>query len=77
MALSTATSSSVTAVNKASPAISAKLSGVTIGIDLDEVLGGVRALIPNDKKTNIIDVDDQDMLIDYEQFSRMLLGVGL
>ena len=44
--------------------------------DLDEVLGGVRDLISNDK-TNIIDVEDKDMLVDYEQFSRMLLGAAL
>ncbi|CAB9513198.1 Thioredoxin-like 2 [Seminavis robusta] len=44
--------------------------------DLDDVLGGVRDLISNDK-TNIIDVEDKDMLIDYEQFSKMLLGAAL
>jgi calmodulin len=44
--------------------------------DLDEVLGGVRDLISN-KRTNIIDVEDKDMLVDYEQFSKMLLGAAL
>lgn len=44
--------------------------------DLDEVLGGVRNLIWNDR-TNIIDVEDKDMLVDYEQFSKMLLGAAL
>jgi calmodulin len=44
--------------------------------DLDEVLGGVRNLISSDE-TNIIDVEDKDMLVDYEQFSRMLLGAAL
>ena len=44
--------------------------------DLDDVLGGVRALISNDR-TGIIDVEDKDMLVDYEQFSKMLLGAAL
>jgi Ca2+-binding EF-hand superfamily protein len=44
--------------------------------DLDEVLGGVRYLI-SDEKTSIIDVEDKDMLVDYEQFSKMLLGAAL
>jgi calmodulin len=45
--------------------------------DLDSVLGGVRDLIGDKRHTNIIDVDDKDMLVDYEQFSKMLLGAGL
>jgi calmodulin/calcium-binding protein CML len=44
--------------------------------DLDDVLGGVRDLISNDQ-TSIIDVEDKDMLVDYEQFSKMLLGAAL
>jgi Ca2+-binding EF-hand superfamily protein len=44
--------------------------------DLDEVLGGVRDLISHEQ-TSIIDVEDKDMLVDYEQFSRMLLGAAL
>ena len=44
--------------------------------DLDDVLGGVRDLISNDR-TSIIDVEDKDMLVDYEQFSKMLLGAAL
>lgn len=44
--------------------------------DLDEVLGGVRGLI-SDNPTNLIDVEDKDMLVDYEQFSKMLLGAAL
>jgi calmodulin len=44
--------------------------------DLDEVLGGVRGLI-SDNPTNIVDVEDKDMLVDYEQFSKMLLGAAL
>eukprot|EP00562_Extubocellulus_spinifer_P004452 CAMPEP_0178529646 /NCGR_PEP_ID=MMETSP0696-20121128/32440_1 /TAXON_ID=265572 /ORGANISM="Extubocellulus spinifer, Strain CCMP396" /LENGTH=654 /DNA_ID=CAMNT_0020161367 /DNA_START=147 /DNA_END=2111 /DNA_ORIENTATION=- len=41
--------------------------------DLDQVLCGMRDLVSNDRKS-IIDVDDQDMLINYEQFAKMLLG---
>jgi Ca2+-binding EF-hand superfamily protein len=42
--------------------------------DLSEVLGGVQDLIGEGQKISLIDVDDQDMLIDYEQWIRMLLG---
>jgi calmodulin len=51
-------------------------SGFVKAKDLDRVLSGVRDLISDDRKS-IIDVDDEDMLIDYEQFSRMLLGTAL
>ena len=44
--------------------------------DLDDILGGVRDLISNDRKS-IIDGDDKDLLVDYEQFSKMLLGAAL
>ena len=44
--------------------------------DLDEVLGGVRDLISDDQ-TSLIDTEDKDMLVDYEQFSKMLLGAAL
>jgi calmodulin len=44
--------------------------------DLDEVLEGVRYLITEDRKS-IIDVEDQDVQVDYEQFARMLLGAAL
>jgi len=44
--------------------------------DLDEVLGGVRNLISNDQKS-LIDTEDKDMLIDYQQFTRMILGAAL
>lgn len=44
--------------------------------DLDDVLGGVRDLIGDDS-TSIIDTEDKDMLVDYEQFSKMLLGAAL
>jgi len=44
--------------------------------DLKKVLQGVRDLISDDRKS-IIDVEDQDLLIDYERFSSMLLGSPL
>mmetsp|Transcript_19156 Transcript_19156/g.46253 ORF Transcript_19156/g.46253 Transcript_19156/m.46253 type:complete len:686 (-) Transcript_19156:74-2131(-) len=44
--------------------------------DLDRVLCGVRDLISDDRRS-IIDVDDTEMMVDYEQFSRMLLGSAL
>ena len=44
--------------------------------DLDEVLHGVRDLVSDDRKS-IIDVDDQDVQVDYEQFAKMLLGASL
>jgi len=44
--------------------------------DLDEVLDGVRDLISDDRKS-IIDVEDQDIQVDYEQFAKMLLGAAL
>jgi calmodulin len=44
--------------------------------DLERILCGVRDLISDDRKS-IIDVEDDDMLIDYEAFSRMLLGTAL
>ena len=40
---------------------------------LDKVLYGLRDLISDDRMS-IIDVDDKDMLIDYETFSRMMIG---
>uniref|UniRef100_A0A7S4EIR9 Calmodulin n=1 Tax=Pseudo-nitzschia australis TaxID=44445 RepID=A0A7S4EIR9_9STRA len=44
--------------------------------DLDAILCGVRDLISDDRKS-IIDVEDDEMMVDYEQFSRMLLGTAL
>jgi len=44
--------------------------------DLDKALCGVRDLISDDRKS-IIDVEDDEILIDYEQFSRMLLGADV
>jgi Ca2+-binding EF-hand superfamily protein len=44
--------------------------------DLEEVLGGVRDLIFNDG-TSVINVEDKDMLVHYEQFSKMLLEAAL
>lgn len=44
--------------------------------DLDRVLCGLRDLISDDRNS-IIDVEDMEMQIDYEQFSRMMLGTAL
>lgn len=51
-------------------------SGFVKASELDRVLCGMRDLISDDRKS-IIDVDDKDMMIDYEQFSKMLLGTSL
>ncbi|GKY93933.1 hypothetical protein MPSEU_000360200 [Mayamaea pseudoterrestris] len=51
-------------------------SGFVKASELDRVLCGVRDLISDDRKS-IIDVDDMEMLIDYEQFTRMMLGSAL
>jgi calmodulin len=51
-------------------------SGFVKAGELDRVLCGVRDLISDDRKS-IIDVEDPDILINYEQFSRMLLGTAL
>lgn len=51
-------------------------SGFVKAHQLDRVLCGVRDLISDDRKS-VIDVEDKDMLIDYEQFCRMLLGSDL
>ena len=41
--------------------------------ELDRALCGMRDLVSNDQKS-IIDVDDKDMLINYDSFAKMLLG---
>jgi calmodulin len=51
-------------------------SGFVRAKDLDRILCGVRDLISDDRKS-IIDVEDIEMMVDYEQFSRMLLGTTL
>jgi Ca2+-binding EF-hand superfamily protein len=51
-------------------------SGFVKAGDLDRVLAGVRDLITDDRKS-LIDIEDADVLIDYERFSRMLLGTAL
>ena len=51
-------------------------SGFVKVSDLDRVLCGMRDLISDDRKS-IIDVEDKDMMIDYDQFSKMLLGSSL
>jgi len=47
---------------------------VRIG-DLNHILCGMMDLVC-DSRTNIIKMDDEDMLIDYEQYSKMLLGAN-
>ena len=51
-------------------------SGFVRAKDLDRVLCGVRDLISDDRHS-IIDVEDKEMMVDYEQFARMLLGTSL
>lgn len=51
-------------------------SGFVKASAIERVLMGVRDFISDDRKS-IIDVDDKDMLIDYETFSKMLLGTPL
>ena len=48
-------------------------SGYVQAGKLDNILCGLRDLISDDRKS-IIDIDDKDMLIDYETFSRMMTG---
>ena len=57
-------------------ALDERNSGFVKAADLDRVLCGMRDLISDDRKS-IIDVEDSEMLIDYEQFSKMLLGTAL
>jgi calmodulin/calcium-binding protein CML len=64
-------------------------SGFVKAKELDRVLCGVRDLVSDNARNSnarsssrnsrksIIDVDDDEMLIDYEKFSRMLLGSTL
>mmetsp|Transcript_12475 Transcript_12475/g.35727 ORF Transcript_12475/g.35727 Transcript_12475/m.35727 type:complete len:464 (+) Transcript_12475:2-1393(+) len=51
-------------------------SGFVRAKDLDRVLCGIRDLVTDDRRS-IIDVEDTDMMVDYEQFSKMLLGTAL
>lgn len=57
-------------------ALDERNSGYVRAKDLDRVLCGVRDLITDDRRS-IIDVDDTEMMVDYEQFSKMLLGSAL
>ena len=41
--------------------------------DLNNILSGVQGLISDDRK-NLINLDDEELEIDYDQFSKMLLG---
>jgi calmodulin len=51
-------------------------SGFVKAADLDRVLSGVRDLISDDRHS-IIDIEDTEMMIDYEQFTKMLIGLSL
>jgi hypothetical protein len=42
---------------------------------LNQILGGVRDLIGDRQHTSII--ENEDMLVDYEQLSKMLIGAAL
>jgi len=48
-------------------------SGYVQAGKIEKVLGGLRDLISDDRKS-IIDMDDKDLLVDYETFSRMMIG---
>jgi len=50
-------------------------SGYVQAGKLDKILCGLRDLISDDRMS-IIDIDDKDMLIDYETFSRMMIGTA-
>ncbi|CAB9524837.1 protein kinase type I-beta regulatory subunit [Seminavis robusta] len=51
-------------------------SGFVKAKDLDRVLCGVRDLISDDRHS-IIDMEDKEMMIDYEQFTKSLIGLSL
>lgn len=51
-------------------------TGFVMADELNKVLCGMRDLVSDDRKS-IIDVEDDDMLIDYEHFSKMLLGADV
>jgi len=53
-----------------------KDSGFVKAKELDRVLCGVRGMIDGDR-SSIIRVEDTDMLIDYEVFTKMLIGTQL
>mmetsp|Transcript_13093 Transcript_13093/g.18750 ORF Transcript_13093/g.18750 Transcript_13093/m.18750 type:complete len:801 (-) Transcript_13093:361-2763(-) len=48
-------------------------SGFVQARKIDKILCGLRDLISDDRMS-VIDIEDKDMLIDYETFSRMLIG---
>jgi len=48
-------------------------SGYVQAGKIEKVLCGLRDLISDDRKS-IIDMEDKDMLVDYETFSRMMIG---
>ena len=48
-------------------------TGFVKASDLVRVLDGMQGLI-SDERASIIDVEEKDMMIDYEEFSLMMLG---
>ena len=53
-------------------------SGFVRAKDLKKVLCGVRDLISDDQTSIIDSVDsDEDMLVNYEQFTKMMIGSAL
>jgi len=48
-------------------------SGYIMAYKIESILGGLRDLISDDRKS-IIDVEDKDMLVDYDTFSKMMIG---
>ena len=55
-------------------AMDTRQSGFVRAGDIDQVLGGMRDLISDDRKS-LIDTEDKDMLVNYDEFSKMLLGI--
>lgn len=52
-------------------------SGYVRAGDLKQVLVGMGGVVMgSDEKLSVVKVDDEDMIIDYEQFSRMLIGAS-
>lgn len=54
-------------------ALDKNMTGYVPAYKLDKVLCGLRDLISDDRKS-IIDVEDKEMMVDYETFSRMMIG---
>ena len=50
-------------------------SGYVQAGKIDQILCGLRDLISDDR-SSLIDIDDKDILIDYETFARMMIGTA-